>query len=427
MRHDEGKQIACLKQHTSAVSVLRLAKDERSVLSGSWDKNIIDWDLDTGKAKRTFGGGSGQISGIEIRPLSSLPIPEAPAEASLPDGTSTSNNNDAARLNGTSGDAVPHDTSMDLDQAGLEDAAGSPAGSLFNGNDNDSLFEDNDDNDANALDANALFGGGNEDVDFSKVAVNGMSTDTNPETSGDINKGSVSNTDTMQPIKAGETSVLHMSNGISHNVSEARAEPQDTVMTSAIEDTNTAISDQNTAPKDEPAAIHQDESVFLAASIDGSIRLWDKRQQQPAAKIVPRNVPPWCMSACWSPDGNFVYAGRRNGIVEEFSLHKGLQGAERSFKLPPDSGAVSAVHCMPNGRHLVCASFDILRLYDLQQQQMFKHSTVPFLIIPGHRTGVVSQLYIDPSCRYLITTGGHRGWEGMSTEVLLGYEIHVGK
>ena len=49
VRHDEGKLIHCLRQHTSAISVLDLAKDERSVLSGSWDKTIIDWDLDAGK------------------------------------------------------------------------------------------------------------------------------------------------------------------------------------------------------------------------------------------------------------------------------------------------------------------------------------------------------------------------------------------
>lgn len=98
---------------------------------------------------------------------------------------------------------------------------------------------------------------------------------------------------------------------------------------------------------------------------------------------------------------------------------------------------------MPNGRHIIwyvfpsearlieltgeSASYDILRLYDLEQQQTFKHSTVPFLIVPGHRTGVVSQLYIDPTCRYMISTAGNRGWEGASTEVLLGYEIGVGK
>jgi transcriptional activator SPT8 len=52
---------------------------------------------------------------------------------------------------------------------------------------------------------------------------------------------------------------------------------------------------------------------------------------------------------------------------------------------------------------------------------------VPFLIVPGHRTGVVSQLYLDPTCNFMISTGGNRGWEGATTEVLLGYEIGIGQ
>ena len=71
------------------------------------------------------------------------------------------------------------------------------------------------------------------------------------------------------------------------------------------------------------------------------------------------------------------------------------------------------------------ASHDILRLYDLKHEQVARHSTVPFLIIPGHRTGTISQLYIDQACRFMISTSGNRGWEGNTTEVLLGYEIGV--
>lgn len=71
------------------------------------------------------------------------------------------------------------------------------------------------------------------------------------------------------------------------------------------------------------------------------------------------------------------------------------------------------------------ASHDILRLYDLKRDQTAHRSTVPFLIVPGHRTGAVSQLYIDQACRFMITTGGHRGWDANTTEVLLGYEIGV--
>lgn len=81
--------------------------------------------------------------------------------------------------------------------------------------------------------------------------------------------------------------------------------------------------------------------------------------------------------------------------------------------------------CVPNSAdELASASYDILRLYNLKDEESSKPSTVPFLIVPGHRTGVVSQLYIDPTCTFMISTGGTRGWEGSSTEVLLGYDIN---
>ena len=72
------------------------------------------------------------------------------------------------------------------------------------------------------------------------------------------------------------------------------------------------------------------------------------------------------------------------------------------------------------------ASHDILRLYDLKESAAFKHATVPFLIVPGPpRPGAISALYIDPTCKYMLSAAGTRGWEGNSTEVLIGYEIGV--
>ena len=40
VRHEEGKVIHCLKKHTSPVSVLQLASDQQSVLSGGWDRQV---------------------------------------------------------------------------------------------------------------------------------------------------------------------------------------------------------------------------------------------------------------------------------------------------------------------------------------------------------------------------------------------------
>jgi transcriptional activator SPT8 len=71
------------------------------------------------------------------------------------------------------------------------------------------------------------------------------------------------------------------------------------------------------------------------------------------------------------------------------------------------------------------ASNDILRIYDVAQSDSARHRTVPFTIVPGHRGGVISSIYIDPTCRFMLSSAGNRGWEGGGTEVLLGYEIGV--
>ena len=447
VRHDEGKQITCLRGHNSAVSVLNLAPDEKSVLSGSWDKNVIDWDLNTGKPIRKFEGNGSQISALETRPLSSLPVPEVSGDTSEVNGTFSTDTTDRARINGNGAD----DTHHGGHEVTINGDSGSPADSLFGGNDGDSLFGDND-NEA----PGAPLGGSfidDEDDEFSRAIANGIPDQEHDQEQEKATKKVEGDTDMKD---AGQSSV-NLANGLpqmptsldkditTDHVAESGKSDLTELGRIGVPHSGDLFSDGRigeTASIDLPEASSSSDSTFFAASIDGSLRIWDKRQDAPIAKITPQNVPPWCMNACWSPDGNFIYAGRRNGTVDEYSLHKGLRSAERSFKLPNNSGPVSAVRAMPNGRHLIwsvycdlgearlidgSASYDILRLYDLQQQQIFKHATVPFLIVPGHRTGVVSHLYMDPTCRYLVSTAGTRGWEGASTEVLLGYEIGVPK
>lgn len=329
VRHDEGKRIAYMQKHKSAVSVLTLAQDEKSVLSGSWDKLVFDWDLNTGQLKRSFEGSGGQISAIEVRPASSLPVPEESGEPVVTNGTFSSNNDDKMHLNG-----VPNGFNGANGADGEnEDAPGSPADSLFGG----------------GSDANSLFGetagdgapsGGNfgdEDDEFSRAIE--MSIDNPPiDANVDLAMGDAPATEPSAPVQPPEGQAngaqAAQTNGIKL---EEKSEPSTTTIVAETQD-----------------AVATSDSTFLAASIDGTLRVWDRRQQSPIAKIPTRTgVPPWCMAACWSPDGNYIYAGRRNGTVEEFSLHKGLKNAERTFKFPQGSGAVSAVRAMPNGRHLI--------------------------------------------------------------------------
>ena len=348
VRHDEGKLIHCLRQHTSAISVLDLARDERSVLSGSWDKTIIDWDLDTGQPKRTFHGSGGQISAIEIRPLSSIAVPEVSGEIEPASGTFSSDSPNKPRPNGISTEGDKDATQ----ENGLASNAGSPADSLFGGgNDVDSLFGDNDDGETSAPVADH-FPVDDEDDEFSRAIASGIQGQEQQDVEGST---------ILEPID--RTADQPMANGESGNaalpalgVPDAQDIISGYTMHNGIAQVKTPPDQQSmnsAAIPDATDAVPSVDAVFLAASFDGSLRIWDKRQPNPVAKMLARNVPPWCMNACWSPDGNSVYAGRRNGTVEEYSLHKGLRGVERTFKLPNGSGPVSAVRAMPNGRHLI--------------------------------------------------------------------------
>ncbi|KAI9726980.1 MAG: Transcription factor spt8 [Chrysothrix sp. TS-e1954] len=409
VRHDEGKRITSLHKHTSAVSVMCLSLDETSFLSGSWDKTILDWDLNTGQSTRDFLGSGSQISAIEMRPCSATPIPE---DTLASENATLASHSDATHRATTSGNENDEPA-----QSGrvVQDVVGSPTDSLFNEDDeNNSLFGDNENDGA----GNMGFGV-DDDNEFSRAIASDIqqqghihAIDLKEEVSeslshvnGSANEGPVS---ALQDPEKGVSSPMREGRVSSFPLAEA-AEPSSSSVPLAPE---------------EPGM--QSESTFLDASIDGTLRVWDRRQRRPIARMLPQNVPPWCMHASWSPDGNFIYAGRRNGTVDEYNIHNGLRGPVRSLRFPGGSGAVSAVRAMPNSKHIICASYDILRLYDLHDLESAKHSRVPFLIVPGHRTGVVSHLYIDPTCSFMISTGGNRGWEGSSTEVLLGYEIGTG-
>lgn len=345
MRHNEGTRIASLQKHTSAVSVLSLADDERTVLSGSWDKTIADWDLNTGQVVRTFDGSGGQISAIERRPESNLPVPEEVASSRPAPNSSTFSSNNASRpstngaLNGAGGDESRDDRLADGLPNGEDGPGGSPS-------------------------LNSLFG--DEDDEFSRAIANGIQVNEDEDGEGDANMQDAGGP--VQPPTQGDaTDQLEPA---------SRSNAQQAVEASAPASDGNPSDEQKKAPEPEAwshGLPHSEElhpgpkrsdsaasrgtssvNTFLDAAIDGTIRIWDKRQHNPIARILPsQGVPPWCMNACWSPDGNFIFAGRRNNTVEEYSLVNGLKAPSRTFKFPYGSGAVSAVKAMPNGRHLV--------------------------------------------------------------------------
>ncbi|KAJ1540585.1 SAGA complex subunit [Saccharomyces cerevisiae] len=128
---------------------------------------------------------------------------------------------------------------------------------------------------------------------------------------------------------------------------------------------------------EESLNIVYDESVFMTSGLNGSVHIWDRRMTQSPALSLERGagVPPWCLSACWGVDGD---------------------------------------HVLYNVEIAVDAS-----------NSTTKSSKVPFLIVPGHHGGIISNLYLDPTSRFIISTSGNRGWQGNSTDTTLIYDIDL--
>ena len=366
VRHDEGKRITCLKGHKSTVSVLTMTEDERSLLSGSWDKTIKDWDLNTGQIRRTFAGSGGQIASIEFRPTSNIPVPQDASTEDVASTTFSSGDLNKPITNGVLTNGVSDNNASNTEDA--EQAQGSPDDSLFG--DRDSLFGDG--NDGILGTSNSARFDEDDDDEFSRAIANGIQQQQDDDAQAEFDAVDLGGP--VQPPEENPKKDEETTQPSANTQQSTDAEMQDAakphangIISSPGEDT-TQKTEEEKADQAEEQGQPTSETTFIDASIDGTLRIWDRRQPNPVARISPRKgVPPWCMNACWSPDGNTIYAGRRNNTVEEYSLHKGaLREPSRVFKLPPDSGAVSAVKPMPNGKQIVwyvmrCIPFTLLQ------------------------------------------------------------------
>ena len=356
LRHSESERIATLSAHSSAVSALTLANDERSVLSGSWDKSVLDWDLNTGKVRRRFGDGGGQISAIELRPESNLPVPALSWPSVNATDTLSSNNSVRPKAESTAtvnGESERRDS--ETLPNGVADAAGSPANSLFGDNgSNNSLFGDGGDGGPVTAPGDAV--GDEYDDEFSRLVANGIQEDNAEVANGDIEMGDATLPEQQDAAMTNGVSVPQaaLDSGQQPNGVLEEDTQQDAIgLEWSNEDNNAGGPVQEATVPTEPELPSSLDTTFFDTAMDGVLRVWDRRQQQPIANVVPRWTPPWCMSACWSPDGNSIYVGRRNNTVDEFNLHKGFTEPSRIFKFPAGSGSVSAIRPMPNGRHLL--------------------------------------------------------------------------
>ncbi|KNE66166.1 hypothetical protein AMAG_10415 [Allomyces macrogynus ATCC 38327] len=161
--------------------------------------------------------------------------------------------------------------------------------------------------------------------------------------------------------------------------------------------------------------------MFLASAVNGRCGQWDTRVpgDLPVVKFpLPEKTPPWILSSCFNPISGHAYIGRRNHTVDVYERDGGLL---RTLALPRNSGPVSKVLCMENGRSLMIGSSDNVRQWDLEHTG----KGVPFTIIPGHHGGNLSEMLVDSDCRFMITASGSRGWDsaGKDTAQCLIYTV----
>ncbi|KAI8924241.1 WD40-repeat-containing domain protein [Entophlyctis helioformis] len=193
------------------------------------------------------------------------------------------------------------------------------------------------------------------------------------------------------------------------------------------------VSSQVTSMSLQPS-VPTDDAPLLVTSFDGHMYVFDHRDANGLVKKLPNTLgtaPPWALSACWSIEGSKIYCGRRNGVVEEYDFGEGR--LLRSIQMPRDSGPVTLVQCMANGRSLLCASKDNIRLWDLDHEAEIAKAlggtgsalnvSAPFVIVPGHHGGMISCLLMDPSRRFMVAASGSRGWDGLSTNFCLLYGV----
>eukprot|EP00919_Chromeraceae_sp_WS-2016_P045212 GHVR01107746.1.p1 GENE.GHVR01107746.1~~GHVR01107746.1.p1 ORF type:complete len:321 (+),score=69.77 GHVR01107746.1:107-1069(+) len=68
-------------------------------------------------------------------------------------------------------------------------------------------------------------------------------------------------------------------------------------------------------------------NYWLCAATDNAIKVWDLENKEllselkPMSECVSKSGIPWCISLCWSADGNTLFAGSTDGNIYVYELH----------------------------------------------------------------------------------------------------------
>ncbi|SGY21232.1 BQ5605_C016g08212 [Microbotryum silenes-dioicae] len=420
IRHDQGQIRHVFPSSTSSttlghspsspISVLNLTQDERRLWSGGWDGQVLEWDMDLGKAVRRFGQGhDAQVSSVQARPVETgggrgggdgdedededegaMEVDDSEEEEEEKQRKKRKTGNGDQRKTNGNGNGTKETPTTDGEEE-EEDRASTTTQAK------EEATAKKDDVDAEGdLDADG--------EDFDEEALLGVSSNAN--TTSATNPSSSSSTKITIPIKPKST-------GSSLLVPKLKK--------------TTSIPIWGTQP-DASSSMRgkKSDDVFMSTSLDGQVLIWDTRVKDANVVRLPSSgrYGMWCASATWSPDGNQIYVGRHDPLVDIYDLRQCSPRSPtlQTLRLPLASGPVTAIKALgTSGRKLITASFDNVRMWDLGEEG--GEGKVKSRLVLGHYGGVVSNLWIDPLERYMITTSGNRGWDGTSTNLMIVHEI----
>ncbi|KAI0082645.1 WD40 repeat-like protein [Panus rudis PR-1116 ss-1] len=402
VRHEPGRLCHVMNQHRGPVSSMAMEHDEKGFYSAGWDGEAYLWDLNTGQIVRNFKSHGSQLTAVAVRPLVS---PEFHGALQWNDVQAMQHANPPRRedVNYMSqplpqSDPAKHES---IEQPLVQQGDGPTAPASSSPQDDDAK----------------------SNASFDTLFGDGPDADGEAETEQD--RGSQQPQQTTYP-------------GSSSSVQPQYTMPRQQQSARVVSGT-AALAPKNAPPILDPDTYSRfSPDVLMVASIDGQIVLWDKRINSPGWGVgrlwLSEKTPPWCVSACWSGDGNQIYAGRRNGTIDIYDVRQmgmptfGTPRILKTLRNPVSSGSVSCVVAFPDGRHLACASQDNIRLWNVAEANEPDHygktkSGVQFKIIPGHHGGFISQMLVDRAARFLVSASSNRGWFGESTRTVFVHEI----
>ncbi|WWC63085.1 uncharacterized protein I303_105684 [Kwoniella dejecticola CBS 10117] len=459
LRHAPGHLVHSLKGHTNVVSCLSLLPNEKSLLSGSWDGTVREWDLNTGQTVRAYPTHGAQLSSLSLRPFTHPPsLSPSPRQQSRRDDEGEEADKDIITKENISVSVGPgfFEKKEAIDEVAhhngtvpIDSAEGAPTALATNGDEaieNQDVKENGDVemSEAKSPSNDSLFGGDDDDMDGEgETAPPSIVPSKAPTPLRDVTpvppvkpkgpglalpgqpKPLAPQVPSDQPTPASSST----GGGPLFSLQSAGAGPSSSRQAAAH------------IPLLSPTSYRAfSDDVLLTSSMDGQVTLIDKRVPTGegvgvgVGRLMPGDrAPPWCMSACWSANGTQVLAGRRNGTIDVWDVRRSSSASApnllRTLRTPAESGPISCLVAFPDGQHIATASQDNIRLwntseyFDQDDSMKKKSSKPPFKIIAGHHGGTISSMIVDPTGRFLMTASGDRGWQGESTKVVLIHEV----